>query len=317
MAIGGDHLNLINKVKHYIGSCFKVKDLGPLKYFLGLEIQNNVTGITISQKKYASDLLKDTALYDAKSINSPIDTNSKLSPNEGIPLDDPLRYRRLVGRLMYLCLTRPDITYTVNTLSQFMQKPTQVHMNAANRVLKYIKGTLDHSLFYPATNVLQVRGFCDSDWAACTHTRRSVTGFCIKLGDALIGWKSKKQKTVSRSSAEVEYRAMASAVSEMSWIHNLLKELQIKAIYPMDLYCDNQAAIHIATNPVFHERTKHIELDLHFTRDKVQEGLIKLAHLRTADQPSDLLTKPLSVQRIHHLLDKLNMRRSPAQLAGG
>ncbi|XP_038717641.1 uncharacterized mitochondrial protein AtMg00810-like [Tripterygium wilfordii] len=317
MAIGGNNLDLIQDFKTYISSCFKIKDLGPLKYFLGLETHNTPVGFYISQRKYSLDLLIDTGLVGSKPIKSPIDTNSKLTAYQGNILSDPLTYRRLIGRLMYLTITRPDITYSVNTLSRFMQKPTDVHLIAAHRILKYIKGTLGQGLYYSATNNLQVEAFCDSDWASCMDTRRSVTGFCIKIGDSLVSWKSKKQKTVSRSSSEAEYRAMASATSELAWMQNLFHELQIKLKQPMRLFCDNQAAIHIATNPVFHERTKHIELDLHYTREKVEQGMIKLAHLKSEDQPGDLLTKPLSVHRIQHLLHKLNIVSNYAQLAGG
>ncbi|XP_038715021.1 uncharacterized mitochondrial protein AtMg00810-like [Tripterygium wilfordii] len=307
MAIGGNNITLINKVKTYIGSCFKIKDLGPLKYFLGLEVSHTKAGLYICQRKYAYDILKDTGLQTSKQHNSPIDMNIKLSITQRTPLEDPLQFRRLIGRLMYLTLTRPDISYAVNTLNQFIQHPTDIHMTAATRIVKYIKGNLAQGLFYPTTNPLQVKAYCDSDWASCSNTRRLVTGYMVKIGEAFISWRSNKQKTVSKSSAEAEYRAMASTTSEYAWINSLFKELQIQISHRMDLFCDNQAAMHIATNHVFHERTKHIEIDLYYTREKVEEGMIKLKYLKSAEQPADLLTKALSVARLQHLLSKLNM----------
>ncbi|XP_038683083.1 uncharacterized mitochondrial protein AtMg00810-like [Tripterygium wilfordii] len=326
MVLGGTSNTLIQSIKDHLHSCFKIKDLGSLKYFLGLEITRSNSGLMVTQRKYALDLLHDSNFLDAKPLASPTELNTHLSIQSGTLLPDVGLYRRLIGRLTYLTLTRPDVSYAVHHLSQFLHAPTDQHLNAAYRVLRYIKSCPGQGIFFPSTHSSAlraycdtdwsstIRAYCDSDWASCRDSRRSVTGFCIMLGDSLVSWKSKKQSTVSRSSAEAEYRAMANTCSELLWLSALLRDFNVVHSHPISLYCDSQAAVHIANNPVFHERTKHIEIDCHFVREKVQLGFLRLLHIASTDQPSDFLTKPIPVHQLHHLLRKLNVvdpHRSP------
>ncbi|GMJ05094.1 cysteine-rich RLK (RECEPTOR-like protein kinase) 8 [Hibiscus trionum] len=292
VVLAGKHLDLLLNVQNFLKDHFKLKELGPLKYFLGFEISQNQDGITLCQRHYALQLLEDTGSLGKKPADLPIVANHKLNMNDGELLPDPQVYRRLIGRLLYLTHTRPDITYAVHLLSQFVSMPRTPHLHAAHHLLSYIKKAPGLGLFFSSKSSLQLSCFVDSDYSACPDTRRSITGFCTYLGANLISWKSKKQHTVRRSSCEAEYRAMATATCELVWLAALLSSFCIDAP-PVFLYCDNQAAIHLASNQVFHERTKHIEVDCHFVREKLNSGFLKLFHVRSKGQLADIFTKAL------------------------
>jgi hypothetical protein len=214
------------------------------------------------------DILSDSDMTDCRPSDFPMEQHLYLRPNDGTPLSDPTVYHCLVGCLLYLTVKRPDIQYAVNTLSQFMQSPCSSHFDSATRVLRYLKGSVGKGLFLSASSSINLVGYADSDWAGCTTTQRSTAGYFMMFGSNPISWKTKKQPTISCSSSEAEYRSLATLSSELKWLKYLLSDLGIDHPQLITIYCDSQAAIHIAENPVFHEHTKHIEIDCHFVCEK-------------------------------------------------
>lgn len=294
-----------------------MKDLGNVSYFLGLEVDRSTSGFFISQRKYTVDLLTEFGQLHAPVLKVPMDVHEKLTPTSGDVFLDPHPYQRLIGKLIYLRVTRPNITFAVHVLSQFMRQPTTSHLQAAVRVLRYLAGNPGQGIMLTSSSAVQIKTYCDSDRASCPITRRSITGFCILFGNSPISWKSKKQTVVARSSAEAEYRGMAITSCEITWIAALLKDMGLTNLPPTILQCDNKAAIAIAENPVFHERTKHIEIDCHFIRDKIASGSIVTQFVPSHSQVADVLTKQLPVKQHYNLLHKLGAAATtPARLEG-
>ncbi|XP_072053949.1 uncharacterized protein [Arachis hypogaea] len=307
LVLAGDDLSEIQAVKMFLDDKFKIKDLGLLKFFIGMEVARNNAGIALYQRKYALDLITDCGLLGAKPASTPMEYTTSLSKASGSPLPDATIYRRLVGRLLYLTNTRPDLSYSVGCLSQFMDSPTDAHLKAAYRIIRYLKQSPATGLFFCVNNSFTLSGYTDSDWGACKDTRKSISGYCFFLDQTLISWKSKKQATVSRSSSEAEYRALANGTCELVWLLKLLKEFNILPPLPVDIFCDNKSAIYIASNPVFHERTKHVEVDCHVARNKFKEGVSNLRHVVSSEQRADLFTKSLPPGPFSHLLSKLGL----------
>ncbi|XP_031264032.1 uncharacterized protein LOC116122314 [Pistacia vera] len=305
--VASSSMDSIAALQSFLSEHFWIKCLGNLCYFLGIEVACSSKGISICQRKYALDILSDADVLNTRPLKLPMEQNLKLRIDDGLPLSDPLPYRRLVGRLIYLTITRPDISYVVHVLSQFMTTPTSSHQHAAHQVLRYIKNAPGQGLLFPSSSSFHLRGYTNSDWASCPNSRCSITGFCIFLGSSLISWRSKKQTVVSRSSVEVEYRAMATTSCELQWLSYILQDLHFSVSLPANLYYDNQATLHIAANPVFHERTKHIEIDCHLIRYKIQSGFLRTSHVRSSLQLADVFTKALPSTQLGFLLSKMGI----------
>lgn len=264
--VTGNSVTLIDQVKKFLHTQFNIKDLGPMKYFLGLEISRSSHGIYLHQRKYCLDIITDTGLLASKPSTIPMEQNHNLQNSTSSELSSKhiSIYRRLVGRLIYLTISRPELSYPVHILAQFIAKPKHDHLQAAYRVVRYLKNAPGQGILFPATNSLTLRAFSDADWGGCKLTRSSLTGYCVTLGSTLISWKCKKQLFVSRSSSEAEYRALADTICEIVWLIALLKSSNHAPSLPISFYCGNKSALYLASNPVFHERTKHIEIDCHF-----------------------------------------------------
>ncbi|XP_047270365.1 secreted RxLR effector protein 161-like [Capsicum annuum] len=204
-------------------------------------------------------------------------------------------------------MTRPDIAYCVQTLSQFLQQPKKCHMDAAIRVVRYIKKEPSLGVLLSSQVKNEVTAYCDADWASYSNSRKSITGYFVKLGDSIVSWKSKKQNTISRSSAEAEYRSIAATVVELIWLQGLMKEIKVDIELPTVIHTDSKSAMQIAYNPVYHERTKHIEIVCHFIRENINKGSMAVNYIPTKEQPTDILTKGLNRFQHDYLLFKLSM----------
>ncbi|KAJ9542860.1 hypothetical protein OSB04_029366 [Centaurea solstitialis] len=281
----GNNSELIHNIISHLEKEFSIKDLGKLNYFLGLEVLYTTDGLVLSQSKYAHDILSRANLQDSKPVAT-LAARDQLNIT-GDPFRDNTLYRSLVGALQYLTITRPDISYAVNQVSQYLHAPMIDHFQAVKRILPYVKGTLSFGLYFRRHPDPSLVGYSDADWARCLETRRSTYGYSIFLGNNLISWSAMKQPTVSRSSCESEYRAMAN---------------EIGALPPNQptLFCDNRSAIFLSQNPIAHKRAKHIDINYHFTRELVSSRKLDTCFIPTTLQLADIFTKVLPCPLFQH-----------------
>jgi hypothetical protein len=307
---------LRDEVMSHLRSEFAMTDLGPLNFFLGVSAIRHETGLFLHQRKYAEDIIGRANMASCKPARTPVDTNPKLSANSGKPIADPTLFRSLAGALQYLTFTRPDISYAVQQICLYMHDPREAHFGALKRIIRYLRGTAHYGLHLHVSSSSTLTAYSDADWGGCPDTRRSTSGYCVYLGDNLISWSSKRQATISKSSAEAEYRGVANAVAESCWIRNLLLELHCPVQKSTVVYCDNVSAIYLSGNPINHQRTKHIEIDIHFVREKVAIGQVQVRHVPSRYQYADIFTKGLPKVFFDDFRSNLSIRPPPASTEG-
>ena len=314
--ITGTHSQLIDHYIARLNSQFALKDLGTISYFLGIQVTLLHDTIHLSQHKYITDLLLRASMFDCHHASTPMSTASSLSLYDGDSFSDPTLYRSIVGALQYCTITRPDISFAVNKVCQYMHAPTTQHWLAVKRILRYLKGTSTHGITLHRSSDLPLTCYSDADWASSPDDRKSTSGYCCFLGPNLISWSSGKQRVVSRSSAESEYRGLANAAAELIWVEQLLSELQFSLPQPPVLFYDNTSARDMAHNPVMHARTKHIEIDYHFIRDRIVNNALVLQYTPSDEQLADIMTKALPAPRFQNLRTKLTVLHIPVSLRG-
>jgi hypothetical protein len=296
---------------HNLEQDFALKDLGDLHYFLGIEVTKIKDEILLSQSKYVMDILQRAGMSKCKVVATPLSSSEKLCAQGGDALGsaDATAYRSIVGGLQYLTLTRPDLTFSVNKVCQYLHALNTLHYTAVKRILRYVKGTIDLGLRITRSSSMLINGFADADWTGCLDDRRSTEGFAIFLGSNLVSWSARKQSTVSRSSTEAEYKTLANATAEIMWIQTLLAELKIAQPSAASFWCDNLCAIYLSVNPVFHARTKHIEVDYHFMRERVARKQLIIRFISSEDQIADGFTKTLPLSKLKNFQYNLNLGR--------
>jgi Reverse transcriptase (RNA-dependent DNA polymerase) len=307
MIITGNDEAEMKKLEEKLSHEFEMKNLGRLKYFLEIEVMRSKEGIFLSQRKYILDLLKELGMLECKPADSPMAPNTKFEVKHDQIPENKEKYQRLVGKLIYLSHTRPDIAYAVGVASQFMHFRSKEHMDLVIRIVKYLKGSPGRGILFKSHGHLDIMGYLDADWPGSNTDRRSTSGYFTFVGGNLVTWKSKKQNVVALSSAKAEFRAMSKDICELLWLRKLLKELGYSSCKEISLFCDNKAAIAIAQNPIQHDRTKRIEIDQHFIKENLETKTINFPFVKSGQQLADILTKAVQSKSFREVLDKLGM----------
>jgi hypothetical protein len=308
LVITGGNRDSIARFKRQMMSKFSMTDLGLLSYYLGIEVKQEADGITLCQSGYASRILDKMGMSNCNPSNTPMEHRLKLSKESKSDAVDSTEYRSVVGSLRYLLHTRPDLNFSVGYVSRFMEKPTKEHMMAVKHILRYVKGTVNLGCKFRKTgDSPMLVGYSDSDHAGDVDDRKSTTGVLYYFGSCPVSWISQKQMIVAPSSCEAEYVAAAIAACQGVWLARLIEELLGQESVKIRIKIDNQSAISLCKNPVFHERSKHIDVRYHFVRSCVEAGKVEVEHVRTDEQHADILTKPLARFRFQELKDKIGM----------
>ncbi|GKE06818.1 retrovirus-related pol polyprotein from transposon TNT 1-94 [Tanacetum coccineum] len=275
---------------------FEMSMMGELKFFLGIQIHQSPRGIFINQAKYAQEILIKHGMTSCDSIGTPMATKHLDADLSGTPVDQT-KYRSMVGALMYLTASRPDIVHATCYCARYQARPTEKHLTAVKRIFRYLKNTINMGLWYPKDTGFELTAFSDSDHAGCLDSRKSTSGGIQFLGgDKLVSWSSKKQDCTSMSLAEAEYVSLSACCAQVLWLRTQLTDYGFH-FDKIPMYCDSKAAIAISCNPVQHSRTKHIDVRYHFIKEQVEKGIVELFFVGTEYQLADLFTKALPEDR--------------------
>ncbi|KAL2347419.1 hypothetical protein Fmac_001419 [Flemingia macrophylla] len=285
---------------------FDMSMMGELSFFLGLQVKQLKEGTFLHQTNYTKELLKKYDMAGCKVSNIPMSTNCYLDNDVSGQEVDQTKFRGIIGSLLYLTASRPDIMFSVYSCARYQAAPKESHMTVVKKILKYLKGTINCGLWYPKGTTSNLIGFSDADFAGCKLDRKSTSGTCHIFGECLVSWHSKKQACVVLSTAEAEYIAAGSCCAQSIWLKQRLQDFGLK-LKKIPLMCDNTSAIKITKNPIMHSRTKHIEIRHHFIRDHVEKGDCEVEFVKSEDQLADIFTKPLPKERFFDLRNRLGI----------
>ncbi|GJU34002.1 retrovirus-related pol polyprotein from transposon TNT 1-94 [Tanacetum coccineum] len=286
---------------------FKMSTMGKISFFLGLQIFQNPRGIFINQSKYALESLKKYGFDTCDPVDTPMVEKSKLDKDKERKAVDLSHYRVMIGTLLYLTASRPDLQFAICMCARYQTRPTKNHLHTVKRIFRYLRGTINQGLWYLKDSLIALTTFADADHAGCQDTRRSTSGSMQFLGDRLVSWSSKRQKSAAISSTEAEYIAMSGCCAQILWMRSQLTDYGL-GFNKIPMYCDNKSAIALSCNNVQHSRSKHIDIRFHFIKEHVENGVIELYFVNTEYQLADIFTKSLARERIEFLINKLGMR---------
>jgi hypothetical protein len=304
---GSDNDQLSQQFVESMQNEFEMSMLGEMKFFLGLQITQSDEGIFISQTKYINEMLKKFQMQDCILVGTPMVTGCKLSQNDDSKNVEQTMYRSMIGSLVYVTATSPNVMHVVCQVDRFQASPKASHLLAFKMILIYLKGTIEYGLWYLKGNQLDLYAFTDVDWAGCVDDRKSTSGATFYLGGCLVSWSSKKQSSISLSIVEAGYIAAADCCTQVLWMKQMLLEIHIHYDALIPIFCDNTNAISISKNPVMHSKTKHIPIKFHFIQEQVLSNIIKLEYVGMKDQIVDIFTKPLPKMQFESLKDELGV----------
>lgn len=303
----GNSEEMLEEFKASMKDEFSMTDLGRMKYFLGIEVIQDEEGIFIGQKKYAEDILEKFGMASCNFVKNPMVPGQKLSKEGYGPPVDATMFKQMVGSLRYLTATRPDLIYSVNLVSRYMEKPTEQHLLAVKRILRYVRGTTGYGIQYKCEGDVKLVGYADSDYAGDVDDRKSTSGYVFMFGGAAVSWASKKQPIVTLSTTEAEFVAAANGACQAVWLRNVLEGTGMEQTESTVMFCDNSSTIKLSRNPVLHGRSKHIHVRYHFLRELVNDGVINLEYCPTRDQFADIMTKAVTLETFERLRGSLGV----------